>query len=135
VAGAFVGGKVPSGSEDPYGVRRAGQRRDPDPDRAEPATSTCATQSMEMTRTLFAADPDLPQAEIMKKLGEFWRGRVEVALDDRDIAYDTRDAALEAAVRPDDAPRARPGWIDPADALARAGCCPRSAAISASSRW
>ena len=23
-AGAFVGGKIPSGSEDPYGVRRAG---------------------------------------------------------------------------------------------------------------
>lgn len=119
VAGAFVGGKVPSGSEDPYGVRRAGngvirilieQNRHLD----------LRDASMEMTRTLFAADSDLPQAEIMKKLGEFWRGRVEVALDDRDIAYDTRDAALEAAVRPDDAPRARPGWIDPADALARA---------------
>lgn len=119
VAGAFVAGKVPSGSEDPYGVRRAGNgviRMLIEQDRHLDLRDT----TMEMTRAFFAADPDLAQAEIMKKLGEFWRGRVEVALDDRDIAYDTRDAALEAAVRSDDSSRARPGWIDPADALARA---------------
>lgn len=119
VAGAFVAGKVPSGSEDPYGVRRAGNgviRMLIEQDRHLDLRDT----TMEMTRAFFAADPDLAQAEIMKKLGEFWRGRVEVALDDREIAYDTRDAALEAATRSDDSPRARPGWIDPADALARA---------------
>ncbi len=117
VAGAFVAGKIPSGSEDPYGVRRA----------ANGAVRIVLEQSrsldlraasMEMTRPFFAADPELSQAEIMKKLGEFWRGRVDTALEDRDVAYDTRDAALEARIVMDGA--ARPGWCDAADALARA---------------
>lgn len=119
VAGAFVAGKVPSGSEDPYGVRRAGngvlrilldQGRHLD----------LRAASMEMTRGFFAADPELPQAEIVKKLGEFWRGRTEAALEERGIAYDVRDAALEAQVTAAGAPRSRPGWVDPADGLARA---------------
>jgi glycyl-tRNA synthetase beta chain len=119
VAGAFVAGKVPSGSEDPYGVRRA----------ANGAVRILIEQqhhldlrdaSTESTRPFFAANADLPQAEIMKKLGEFWRGRVETALDERAVAYDARDAAIEARVRVDGAAKARPGWIDPADALARA---------------
>jgi glycyl-tRNA synthetase beta chain len=119
VAGAFVAGKIPSGSEDPYGVRRA----------ANGAVRILIEQqrhldlrdaSMESTRPLFAADPELPHAEIMKKLGEFWRGRVEAALDERGAAFDARDAALEARVRADAASKPRPGWIDPADALDRA---------------
>lgn len=120
VAGAFVAGKIPSGSEDPYGVRRAGngvvrilidQERHLD----------LFAASMESTRTFFAADPQLPHAMIMKKLGEFWRGRVELALDERGVPYDTRDAALEARVPAGDVGGARrPGWADPADALARA---------------
>ena len=119
VAGTFVAGKIPSGSEDPYGVRRAAngavrmlieQRRHLD----------LRDASMESTRPFFAADPDLPHAEIMKKLGEFWRGRVEAALDERGVAFDARDAALEARVRTDAAEKPRPGWIDPADALERA---------------
>ncbi len=117
VAGAFVAGKIPSGSEDPYGVRRA----------ANGAVRILIEKSlpldlraaaMEMTRTFFAADPELAQAEIMKKLGEFWRGRVGTALDDRGVAYDTRDAALEARIVLGDV--ARPGWCDAADAQARA---------------
>ena len=119
VAGAFVAGKVPSGSEDPYGVRRAAngvvrilieQTRHLD----------LRDASMESTRPFFAADPDLPHAEIMKKLGEFWRGRVEAALEERGAAFDARDAALEARVRTEAVPKPRPGWIDPADALERA---------------
>jgi glycyl-tRNA synthetase beta chain len=63
----------------------------------------------------------------MKQLGEFWRGRVELALEQEGLAYDTREAALEAqlAVESGDArgaaprPATRPGWIDPADSLAR----------------
>ena len=118
VAGAFVKGKVPRGSEDPYGVRRAGngvirilmdQKRRLD----------LFAASMESTRILFAADPDLPHAEIMKKLGEFWRGRVETALDERGIAYDLRDATLEARPILGDG-RSRPGWVDPCEALERA---------------
>jgi glycyl-tRNA synthetase beta chain len=119
VAGAFVAGKIPSGSEDPYGVRRAAngavrilveQRRHLD----------LRDASMESTRPFFAADPNLPHAEIMKKLGEFWRGRVETALDERGAAFDARDAALEARVRNEAGDKPRPGWIDPADALERA---------------
>jgi glycyl-tRNA synthetase beta chain len=119
VAGAFVAGKVPSGSEDPYGVRRAGNgvvRILIEQNRALDLRDA----AMESTRPFFVANSDLPQAEIMKKLGEFWRGRVETALDDRGVAYDARDAALDARVVLDGATKPRPGWIDPHDALARA---------------
>ena len=118
VAGAFVAGKSPTGSEDPYGVRRAAngvvriaveQQR--------PLDLRDAT--MEATRPFYAADPELPQAEIMRKLGEFWRGRVDVALEERGIAYDLRDAALDAQTL-NAAGQRRPGWNDPADALERA---------------
>ncbi|MCC6349202.1 MAG: glycine--tRNA ligase subunit beta [Candidatus Eisenbacteria bacterium] len=116
VAGAFVAGKSPSGSEDPYGVRRA----------ANGAVRIVLEQSraldlraaaMEMTRPFFAADPDLAQAEIMKKLGEFLRARVDAALEERGVPYDTREAALEARIHLGGA--TRPGWCDAADALAR----------------
>jgi glycyl-tRNA synthetase beta chain len=121
VAGAFVAGKAPSGSEDPYGVRRAGNgvvriliggSR--------PLDLRAAT--MQATAPFFAADPGLPQAALVKQLGEFWRGRVEAALEQEGIAYDTRDAALDAQLEPAEGARGsrRPGWIDPADALARA---------------
>ncbi len=117
IAGAFVAGKVPSGSEDPYGVRRAangvlrmllehGHRLD------------LRMASMESTRSFFAADPDLAHAEIMKKLGEFWRGRVDSALEERGMPYDAREAALEARVEAGG--RTQPGWIDPTDAWTRA---------------
>jgi glycyl-tRNA synthetase beta chain len=117
VAGAFMAGKAPSGGEDPYGVRRAGngvvrivieQQRHLD----------LQESTVESTAVLFHGSPDAPHAEIMRRLREFWRGRVEAALDDRGIAYDARDAALEARVAANG--RTRPGWIDPADALTRA---------------
>jgi glycyl-tRNA synthetase beta chain len=117
VAGAFVAGKVPSGSEDPYGVRRA----------ANGAIRIVIERgwsldlraaAMEVTRPYFAADPDLAQAEIMKKLGEFLRSRVDTALADRGLAYDIREAALEARILMNGV--ARPGWCDAADVLARA---------------
>jgi len=117
VAGAFVGGKAPSGSEDPYGVRRAANgairillERDWSLD--------LRAAAMEITRPYFAADPDLAQAEIMKKLGEFLRSRVDTALEERGLAYDIRDASLEARIRMGGSER--PGWCDAADALARA---------------
>ena len=119
VAGAFVAGKAPSGSEDPYGVRRAGNgvirllvegRRHLD----------LRDATMQSTASFFAADPELAQAALMKQLGDFWRGRVETALEQEGIAYDTREAALEAQVPLDGTGRSRPGWIDPVDCLARA---------------
>src|SRR5262249_49058034 len=116
VAGAFVIGKVPSGSEDPYGVRRAGNgvirilvERGLSLDLRD--------ASMEMTRPFFTADPELPMAAIVKKLGEFWRGRVEAALDEHGVPYDVREAALEAQIALDGSGKTRPGWIDPHDSL------------------
>jgi glycyl-tRNA synthetase beta chain len=117
VAGAFVAGKAPSGSEDPYGVRRAANGAIRILIERDWALDLRAA-AMEVTRPYFAADPDLPQAEIMKKLGEFLRSRVDTALEDRALAYDVREAALEARILMDGV--ARPGWCDPADALARA---------------
>jgi len=117
VAGAFVAGKSPSGSEDPYGVRRAANGAVRIVIEQERTIDLRAT-AMEMTRPFFAADPDLPHAEIMKKLGEFLRSRVDTALDERGVAYDTREAALEARIPMGGA--VRPGWCDAADALARA---------------
>ncbi len=117
VAGAFVAGKSPSGSEDPYGVRRAANgairiliERDWSLD--------LRAAAMELTRPFFAADPDLPQAEVMKKLGEFLRSRVDTALEERSLPYDVREAALEARILMNGV--ARPGWCDAADVLARA---------------
>ena len=117
VAGAFVAGKSPSGSEDPYGVRRAANgairiviERDWSLD--------LRAAAMEVTRPFFASNPELPQADIIKKLGEFLRSRVDTALEDRGLAYDIREAALEARILMHGV--ARPGWCDAADVLARA---------------
>jgi glycyl-tRNA synthetase beta chain len=119
VAGAFVAGKVPSGSEDPYGVRRAANgvvriaiERDLRLDLRE--------ATLQATAPFFAADMELPQAEIVRTLGEFWRGRVEAALEERGVPYDAREAALEARLVLDGVARGRPGWIDPGDCLERA---------------
>jgi glycyl-tRNA synthetase beta chain len=119
VAGAFTAGKAPSGSEDPYGVRRAAngvlrllleQGRSLDLQQA----------SMQATGPLFVADAHAPHAEIMKRLAEFWRGRVESALAERGVPYDVLEAALEARVPGNGARRPRAGWVDPLDCLARA---------------
>ena len=53
----------------------------------------------------------------MKQLGEFWRGRVEAALELNGIAYDTREAALEA-------PGADERRAEPAAGLDRSGRLP-----------
>jgi glycyl-tRNA synthetase beta chain len=118
VAGVFVSGKTPSGSEDPYGARRSAngvlrilleQER--------PLDLRDAT--MESTRLFFSANPDLPQADIVKKLGEFWRGRVWSIIAGGEEARgevfspDTVEASMEARVN------GRPGWADPFDCLVR----------------
>jgi glycyl-tRNA synthetase beta chain len=116
VAGAFVAGKAPSGSEDPYGVRRAANGAIRIVLERDWPLDLRAT-AMEVTRPFFANDPELAQAEIMKKLGEFLRSRVDTALEERGLAYDVREATLEARIRMTGAER--PGWCDAADALAR----------------
>ena len=70
-------------------------------------------------KPFFAVDENLQHGEIMRSLGDFWRGRVETALEERGVPYDTRGAAVGARVRLDSGAE-RPGWIDPADCFARA---------------
>jgi glycyl-tRNA synthetase beta chain len=116
IAGAFVAGKIPSGSEDPYGVRRAANgvlRILVEHDR----NLDLRHATEEATKPFFTADRDLPHAEIVRKLGDFWRGRVEAALEERGVPYDVRGAALDARIRMGG--HDRPGWIDPADCVAR----------------
>jgi len=123
VAGAFAAGKVPSGSEDPYGVRRAGngvvrivveQGRHLD----------LYAAAGEAARAFSARSPGAADGEIGKQLGEFWCGRVAATLDERGVPYDVRDAALEARIPAPGAAQGagplRPGWADPCDALLRA---------------
>ena len=117
VVGAFVAGKPPAGSEDPYGVRRA-------------ATGVirilCSRQwhlsiraSMTTaTAPFFAANPELPQAAAFKQLGEFWKFRVSGVIgggEEGDESFDPWmvDAAMYAAFE------GRQGWDDPYDCLAR----------------
>ena len=127
VAGAFVAGKAPSGSEDPYGVRRAGNGviRILVECRLHLDLREAAERSAE---PLFLNGSDLPQGAIMKQLGDFWRGRVESALEDEEIAYDICQASLDAQLQRNGAGSSstlrsgtrRPGWIDPCDCLERA---------------
>jgi len=105
VAGYFLAGKTPSGSEDPYGVRRA--------------ANGVVRLLLEQRRTLDLAEAteralagfggEVP-AEVKKALADFWRGRVELALADRGVAYDESATVLDAEL----------GFHDPLDALARA---------------
>ncbi len=116
VAGAFAAGKVPSGSEDPYGVRRAGngvvrvlveQARHLD----------LAAASALAAAPFVAANPQLARETLLAQLDAFWRDRVRGALEERGVRYDTAEAALEARIALDGA--TGPGWADPRDALLR----------------
>jgi len=118
VSGAFVAGKIPSGSEDPYGVRRSGngvvrilvelQRH-----------LSLGDASMEATRPLFGVDADLPQAKIMGQLKEFWSDRVWSFVGGGQggggEAFDpwVVEAAMGARMN------GQPGWADPYDCRIR----------------
>jgi glycyl-tRNA synthetase beta chain len=114
--GCFLAGKIPKGSEDPYGVRRAGNgvvRILLEQDRHLDLWSAC-----ERSLALFGpggapAEPGRVaevQPELRKQLSDFWRGRVETALGNEDFAYDEVAAVVEADH----------GWMDPLDARHRA---------------
>ena len=116
VAGAFVAGKVPSGSEDPYGVRRA----------ANGVVRILAELGLHLDlggateqalAPFLAANPALARAELLQQLATFWRERVRGALEERGVRYDACEAALEARLATDGGDR--PGWSDPHDCLRR----------------
>jgi glycyl-tRNA synthetase beta chain len=115
VAGAFAAGKAPSGSQDPYGVRRAANgavrilvENDLRADLAAAAAAALAP---------FAAAGAPAPAGTPEQLAAFWRDRVRAALEEREVRYDSCEAALAAVVRPGGTES--PGWADPGDALAR----------------
>ncbi len=114
VAGAFAAGKAPSGSQDPYGVRRAANgavriliEKELAADLSSAAAAALAPFS--------AAGVAVPMGAA-EALSNFWRDRVRAALEEREVRYDAAEAALAADL--DGA--GRPGWSDPADCLARA---------------
>ena len=116
VAGAFVAGKVPSGSEDPYGVRRAanGVVRI----LVELGMHLDLGEATEQALAPFlAANAELAKDELLAKLDAFWRERVRGALEERGVRYDACEAALEARLATDGGDR--PGWSDPSDCLQR----------------
>jgi glycyl-tRNA synthetase beta chain len=120
VSGAFVGGKIPSGSQDPYGVRRAanGVVRI----LLEKPVPIDLHSMLDLSLPLFGKfRPEVDRVELRRALAAFWRDRVRSALEEREVRYDSCEAALEArtgaeAGRP---PKVGPGWADPGDALAR----------------
>jgi glycyl-tRNA synthetase beta chain len=108
--GAFLAGKIPSGSEDPYGVRRAAngvvrvlldQRR--------------ALDLRALTAQSLATFEQPAGAGVAAKLDEFWSGRIATALTERGYAYDEVAAALGAAG----------AGLDPADVARRADALKR----------
>jgi glycyl-tRNA synthetase beta chain len=114
VAGAFVAGKPPSGSQDPYAVRRAanGVVRI----LIEKELHLDLQAAIEQAVAPFAATlSPARRAEINTALAAFWRDRVRSALEERGVRYDSCEAALEARLDGAD----RPGWSNPVDCLRR----------------
>lgn len=109
VAGAFLAGKVPSGSEDPYGVRRAGNGVVRVLLEQERALSLAALGEAAL-EGFVAAGHAAPSGEVRARLAEFWNGRVATALGERGAAYDEIAAALGG----------REGAADPLDVERRA---------------
>lgn len=104
VAGYLSAGKIPSGSEDPYGVRRAGN-----------AVMRILLEGERHLDLLEANEHALAGFGTAGKEARgpthgFWRGRVEAALAESGFAYDEVAAVVESAL----------GWRDPLDGRHRA---------------
>jgi glycyl-tRNA synthetase beta chain len=109
VVGAFLAGRIPSGSEDPYGVRRAANgvvRVLLESGRPLDLAGLTREALAVFARTREAKAPEGVEA----KLAEFWAGRLATALGDRGYAYDEVAAALGGAE----------GGADPTDVAKRA---------------
>jgi glycyl-tRNA synthetase beta chain len=93
VVGAFLAGRIPSGSEDPYGVRRAANgvvRLLLEQGRALDLAALTKESLAIFARAREAKAPEGVEA----KLAEFWAGRLTNALGERGYAYDEVAAAL-----------------------------------------
>jgi glycyl-tRNA synthetase beta chain len=116
VTGCFLAGKIPRGSEDPYGVRRAGngvirilldQKRHLDLwSASERSLAMFGPEGEPAEPGNVAEVPD----ELRKQISGFWQGRVETALGEQGFAYDEIASVMNA----------EHGWFDPLDAKRRA---------------
>ncbi|MGH7725541.1 MAG: glycine--tRNA ligase subunit beta, partial [Candidatus Eiseniibacteriota bacterium] len=124
VVGCYLADKGPSGGEDPYGVRRAGngvvrilleQERHLDVS----ALTSNALAGYEAAGEARAAGAGSPARaalhEVRARIDEFWEGRIESALEDRGYAYDEIAASLGGT----------DGGTDPMDVERRAGALKR----------
>lgn len=110
LAGALSAGLVPSGSQDPYGLRRAANAVVTILlDRHWPVTVPDLTAAV--LDGYAEQDPET-RARVLEAVRELVRQRLRAALIDEGISYDTVDAALGAGVDapPDAAARARALW-------------------------
>ena len=110
LAGALSAGLVPSGSQDPYGLRRAANSVVAILlDRHWPVTIPDLTAAV--LDGYAAAGPEV-RTRVLDAVRDLVRQRLRAALIDEGISYDTVDAALAAGVDapPDAAARARALW-------------------------
>ncbi len=124
VVGCFLADKGPSGSEDPYGVRRAGngvirilleQGRHLDLT-ALSATALSAYDAAAQARAAGAASNARANLhQVSGRVAEFWASRLESALGERGYAYDEVAAALGGTE----------GGTDPMDVERRASALKR----------
>jgi glycyl-tRNA synthetase beta chain len=97
VAGAFVAGKIPSGSEDPFAVRRAANgllRILVEADR-HVSLDRLIERALELFRPFWnERDPAVVRAE----LRDFFMQRIDAFLADRGIRYDLADATVHGSM-------------------------------------
>jgi glycyl-tRNA synthetase beta chain len=94
IVGSFAAGNVPTGSEDPYGIRRAvqGVIKIIVDQKLDVLLDETFQFSYKLYETLFPGSQDYPK--IKAALLEFFIGRLRPHLIERGIRYDVADAAL-----------------------------------------
>lgn len=110
LAGALSAGLVPSGSQDPYGLRRAaGAIVTILLDRQWPST---LSELVGYALDAYGVDAAAIRARVLDAVLDLARQRLRAALIEEGISYDTVDAALAAGLDapPDAAARARALW-------------------------
>lgn len=97
VVGAFVAGKTPTGSEDPFAVRRAANGFL----RIVVETDRHLSLAVLIERALGLFAPFLagrPAEEVREEILEFFRQRIDAFLAERGIRYDLADATVHGAM-------------------------------------
>ena len=114
VAGCFLADKVPTGSEDPYGVRRAGNGAvrillGPPERHLDLAGLSAEAVRLYPNAGKTGKQPVGGPIDPVAAMNRFWKDRVEWALLPSGYAYDEIAASVESAA----------GWADPVDAERR----------------